>query len=93
LDCSELAMLNQLLALFEGRSSALCLDEISRELQAQPSAILGMLDLLVQHAKLVEIGPDGGYCAACGLQSQCSLLAARSKRYALARPVRTEETR
>jgi hypothetical protein len=77
-------MLNQLLALFEGRSNALSLDEISRELQAQPSAVLGMLDVLVGHGRLAEIGPDGGYCAACGLQAQCSLLVARRKRYALA---------
>jgi hypothetical protein len=76
-------MFNQLLALFEGRSNALSLDEISRELQAQPSAVLGMLDVLVGHGRLAEIGPDGGYCAACGLQSQCSLLVARRKRYAL----------
>jgi hypothetical protein len=52
-------------------------------LQAQPSAVLGMLDVLVGHGRLAEIGPDGGNCAACGLQSQCSLLVARRKRYAL----------
>lgn len=77
-------MLNQLLALLAGRRNALSLDEISRELQAQPGAVLGMLELLVRRGRLVEIGPDGGYCATCGLESQCSLLAARGKRYVLA---------
>jgi DNA-binding IclR family transcriptional regulator len=77
-------MLNQLLACFEGRRNALSLDEISRQLKAEPGAVLGMLDLLVRRGRLVEVGPDGGYCATCGLESQCSLLAARGKRYVLA---------
>jgi hypothetical protein len=81
-------MLNQLLALFAGRHRGLSIEEISRELGAQPGAVAGMLDLLVLRGRLVEIGPDGGYCAACGLESQCSLLAARGKRYVLA-PVET----
>ena len=77
-------MLNQLLALFDGRYRGLSLEEISRELGAQPGAVAGMLDLLVLRGRLLEIGPDGGYCAACGLESHCSLLAARGKRYVLA---------
>ena len=77
-------MLKQLLALFAGRQKALSIEEISRELGAQPSAVGGMLDLLVLRGRLIEIGPDGGHCAACGLESQCSLLAARGKRYVLA---------
>jgi DNA-binding IclR family transcriptional regulator len=86
-------MLNQLLAVFARSSSALCLDEISRELQAESSAVVGMLDLLVRHGRLIEVGPDGGYCAACGLQSECNLLAARGKRYVLAQPTQREEIR
>jgi hypothetical protein len=77
-------MLNQLLALFAGRHRGLSIEEISRELGAQPGAVAGMLDLLVSRGRLLEIGPDGGCCAACGLESQCSLLAARGKRYVLA---------
>ena len=82
--CSDQTMLNQLLALFAGRHRGLSIEEISRELGAQPGAVAGMLHLLVQRGRLVEIGPDGGYCAACGLESHCSLLAARGKRYVLA---------
>jgi DNA-binding IclR family transcriptional regulator len=77
-------MLNQLLALFAGRHRGLSIEEISRELGAQPGAVAGMLDLLVRRERLVEIGPDGAYCASCGLESHCSLLAARGKRYVLA---------
>lgn len=80
-------MLTQLLALLEQRRNALGLYEISRALHAQPGAVQGMLELLVQRGRLIEVGPDGGYCATCGEQTQCSLLAARGKRYALAAPV------
>lgn len=74
-------MLTQLLSLLEERRTALGLYEISRALHAQPGAVQGMLELLVQRGRLIEVGPDGGYCAACGEQTQCSLLAARGKRY------------
>jgi hypothetical protein len=77
-------MLNQLLVLLGTRENGLSLAEISREMNAQPSAIMSMIDLLVQKGKLVEIGPDGKYCGACGLQSDCNLLKARGKRYVAA---------
>jgi hypothetical protein len=50
-------------------------------MKAQPSAVLSMIDLLVQKGKLIEIGPDGKCCTTCGVQSECNLLAARGKRY------------
>ena len=74
-------MLAQLLTLLENKENGLSLAEISRAMHAQPSAVECMLELLVQKGKLAEIGPDGKYCQACGLQSGCSLLAARGKRY------------
>lgn len=77
-------MLSQLLDLFSNNERGLSLSEISREMKAQPSAILPMLDLLVKKGKLVEVGPDGMICATCGLESDCNLLAARGKRYILA---------
>ena len=76
-------MLNQLVKLLEQKENGLSLLEISRALKAQPSAVLCMIELLVQKGKLIEIGPDGKYCATCGVQSDCNLLAARGKRYAL----------
>ncbi|MBI3176295.1 MAG: hypothetical protein HYZ25_21425 [Chloroflexi bacterium] len=77
-------MLTQLTELLASKESGLSLAEISRTLNAQPSAVLSMINLLVQKGRLIEIGPDGGYCAGCGSQSDCNLLAARGKRYVLA---------
>lgn len=74
-------MLTQLIKLLENKESGLSISEISRELNAQPSAVMSMIDLLVQKGKLIEIGPDGKYCGTCGLQSDCNLLKARGKRY------------
>ena len=74
-------MLKQLVTLLEQKENGLSLAEISRELKAQPTAVLSMINLLVQKGKLIEIGPDGKACAACGIQSECNLLAARGKRY------------
>lgn len=74
-------MLSQLVHLLESKENGLSLSEISREMKAQPSAVLCMIGLLVQKGKLIEVGPDGKYCATCGLESQCNLLAARGKRY------------
>jgi hypothetical protein len=76
-------MLNQLVTLLSEKENGLSLTEISRELKAQPTAILSMINLLVQKGKLIEIGPDGKACAACGIQSECNLLAARGKRYTI----------
>jgi hypothetical protein len=77
-------MLNQLVNLLAEKENGLSLAEISREMKAQPSAVMSMIDLLVQKGRLVEIGPDGKYCDACGLQPDCNLLKARGKRYAVA---------
>ncbi|GEM_PF-574769 len=77
-------MLNQLLALLEAKENGLSLAEISREMKAQPSAVLSMIGLLVRKGKILEVGPDNKICSTCGLESKCSLLAARGKRYVIA---------
>lgn len=77
-------MLNQLMELLENRENGLSLSEISREIKAQPSAVLCMINLLVQKGKLLEIGPDNKCCTTCGIQAECNLLAARGKRYVIA---------
>jgi Mn-dependent DtxR family transcriptional regulator len=74
-------MLTQLVKLLEDQENGLSLSEISREMKAQPTAVLSMIDLLVQKGKLLEIGPDGNCCTTCGIQSECNLLVARGKRY------------
>jgi hypothetical protein len=77
-------MLTQLVKLLEDKENGLSLSEISREMKAQPSAVLSMIDLLVKKGKLLEIGPDNKCCTTCGIQSECNLLAARGKRYVVA---------
>ncbi len=74
-------MLAQLVSLLETKENGLSLSEIGRLMNAQPSAVLSMIGLLVQKGKLIEIGPDGKCCTTCGLESECNLLAARGKRY------------
>ncbi|GAB4500172.1 MAG: hypothetical protein OHK003_19180 [Anaerolineales bacterium] len=77
-------MLNQLLDLLESKENGMSLSEISRAMNAQPSAVLSMINLLVRKGKLLEIGPDGKCCSTCGLESECNLLAIRGKRYVAA---------
>ena len=74
-------MLAQLFNLLETKENGLSLSEISRAMNAQPSAVMSMIGLLVQKGKLIEIGPDGKCCTTCGLETECQLLAARGKRY------------
>ena len=74
-------MLTQLVTLLENKENGLSLSEISRAMNAQPTAVLAMIQLLVQKGKLIEIGPDNKCCTTCGFESDCSLLAARGKRY------------
>jgi Mn-dependent DtxR family transcriptional regulator len=74
-------MLTQLVGLLESKEEGLSLSEISHAIHAQPSAVLSMINLLVQKGKLIEIGPDGNCCNTCGLESDCNLLKARGKRY------------
>ncbi|HSK89180.1 MAG TPA: FeoC-like transcriptional regulator [Anaerolineales bacterium] len=83
-------MLTQLIDLLQTKENGLSLSEISRAMNAQPTAVMAMIRLLVQKGKLVEIGPDGKYCNTCGFESQCNLLAAHGKRYAAVPCARTQ---
>lgn len=74
-------MLTQLVTLLENKENGLSLSEISRQMNAQPTAVLSMIQLLVHKGKLLEIGPDNKCCTTCGFESDCGLLAARGKRY------------
>jgi hypothetical protein len=74
-------MFSQLVGLLESKENGMSITEISRALNAQPSAVLAMIGLLVHKGKLIEIGPDGNCCTTCGLESECNLLKARGKRY------------
>jgi Mn-dependent DtxR family transcriptional regulator len=78
-------MLSKLVSLLENSEDGLSLFEISRRMNAQPSAVQSMLELLVQKGRLVEVGPDGKVCAACGVEANCQLLAVRGKRFIICR--------
>lgn len=86
-------MLNQLIDLLEVNENGMSLSEISRAIHAQPSAVLAMIELLIQKGKLFEIGPDGKCCSTCGLEAECNLLAMRGKEYAIKPPRRDEMPR
>lgn len=74
-------MLKELITLLQSHQSGMSLAEISKALNAQPSAVFGMITMLVKKGKLIEMNPGGQICTACAVQSQCNLLAARTKRY------------
>ena len=74
-------MLAQLVNLLKRQENGLSLSEISRRMNAQPTAVMPMIQLLVKKGKLLEVGPDGKNCTTCGIQSRCNLLATRGKRY------------
>lgn len=83
-------MLTQLVALLQDAPHGLSLAEISRALGAQPAAVAGKLDWLARTGRLIEVGPDGGFCASCGLEGQCHLLTVHGKRYIVAPRVPSE---
>jgi hypothetical protein len=78
-------MLSRLLQLLEENEGEVNLTVVSRALDAQPSAVAGMLETLVRKGRVVEIRPDCGLCDACALSSQCTLPARRIKRYQILR--------
>ena len=63
-------MLTQLVNLLENWENGLSLSEISRLMNAQPTAVLSMVQLLVKKGKLLEIGPDNKCCTTCGIRSR-----------------------
>jgi len=78
-------MLSQLIHLLEENQGQIDLVAIGRSLDAQPSAVAGMLNMLVRKGRVVEIGPDCGACDSCGLSNRCTLPARRIKRYQIVR--------
>jgi hypothetical protein len=74
-------MLRQLVHLLEENEGKIDLVAIGRSLDAQPSAVAGMLYTLVRKGRVVEMGPDCGVCDSCGLSNRCVLSARRIKRY------------
>jgi hypothetical protein len=78
-------MLSQLIQLLEENEGEVDLVAVSRTLNAQPSAVAGMLETLIHKGRLVEIQPTCGLCDECSLSSHCTLPARRIKRYQVIR--------
>lgn len=76
-------MLTELMQLLEQNRGELDLNKIGRELRAQPSAVAGMVEVLVRKGRLVEVTPLCGICNSCDLKNQCVLPAKGVKRYAV----------
>jgi hypothetical protein len=74
-------MLSRLIHLLEENEGEVDLAALSRSLDAQPSAVTGMLETLIRKGRVVEVGHDCGICDSCGLNSQCVLPARRIRRY------------
>jgi hypothetical protein len=74
-------MLTRLLTVLEEHQGGLRLEELGARLGVQPSALAGMIELLARKGRLIEVGPDGGFCAACDLRGECNLLAGQRTRY------------
>ena len=81
--------LTQLIVFLEQNHGRFSLDELGRELGVPPGALAGMVETLVRKGVLLEIGRDGGWCAACGLRNECNLLAVHGARYVVVRDRKT----
>jgi hypothetical protein len=77
-------MLRQILAEFHQAAGPLCLDDLSRKLDVETSALDGMLQTLVRAGRLLELAPTTSGCAACPAQGGCLILTyGPQKRYFL----------
>ena len=67
-------MLQTILAEFRRSSTPMCLDELSRKLEIESSALEGMLQTLVRSRRLLEISLTQQGCAACPAKGGCVIL-------------------
>lgn len=76
-------MLTELLRLIEQNQGQLDLSELSQQLNAQPSAVAGMLEILIRKGRVDEMGADCSICQTCSLRNKCDLPANRARRFRL----------
>ena len=79
-------MLKQILAEFEQNPTTLCLDQLSQKLAITPSALEGMLDMLVRKGRLQEISAIHDACQVCPARAGCVIISSTAKSYILTRP-------
>ena len=78
-------MLKHLTQLIEQTEGELTLAQLSRELGASPSAVAGMLEILIHKGRIIELDADCGICETCILQPNCTLAIKRARRYRAAK--------
>lgn len=76
-------MLIQLLEILRQSQGGMAISEISRRLGTDAGVVSGMLQVLIEKGRIVQIGPDGLICGTCPLQSGCNLLEGMNSRYVL----------
>lgn len=76
-------MLTELLQLLEQNQGQLDLAQLSQQLNAQPSAVAGMLEMLIRKGRIDEMGVDCSICQTCSLRNNCDLPANRARRFRL----------
>ncbi len=67
-------MLSEVLKSFKHTGGPLDLNELSRRLNIERSALEGMLELLIRQGKLKKVSPGSAECARCGSRSGCAYL-------------------
>ena len=78
-------MLRELIALIESNQGCLSVGELSRRLNAEPSAVEGMVQTLLQRGRLLSLdGAGSPPCDMCDASEGCALAAFRNKRYVVA---------
>jgi hypothetical protein len=67
-------MLSEILKAFRQTDGPLDLNELSRQLGTERSALEGMLELLVRQGKLRVVRPGSEECAHCSGRASCAYL-------------------
>ena len=83
-------MLTELLRLLEQNQGQLDLEELSQQLNAQPSAVAGMLEMLIRKGRIDDMRANCGICQSCVLRNECGLPANRARRFRLSTKVPTQ---
>ncbi len=81
-------MLTELQRLIENNQGEIDLNQLSKQLGAQPSAVAGMLDFLIRKGRVQELGIDCGSCESCGFANKCTMPVTRARRLGLSEFVR-----
>ncbi len=78
-------MLRELIKLIETSDGCLSTAELSRRLNAEPSAVDGMVRTLRERGRLIEIDGGATPCETCGSSEGCTLATLRNRKYVVVR--------